>query len=308
MILILRGKRLGFSLREIKDYLDLYDVDHTQAEQLRAAEAGGRQASGLATRAVPGAAADDRRTGRRAAPGRERPCTAIAGSPQSKLNTRECRNGQCRHRRLRTLAVHPGQEGCSGAGARRRHGRRGDTRPDRQDRREAGGYRGHRRGLRLPRGRAGDERGTPDRPAGRPAAQRRRHDGEPVLRQLDEQRAHRRRPDSDGRRRGIHRRGYREHEPGADGRLQPDVQHHARRQEPRRLYGHGRDGRERRPQMADHPRPAGGFRCRQPPEGVRRAGGRQVPPTRSCRSTARAASWTRMAAYVPAPPRKHSPG
>ncbi len=35
MILILRGKRLGFSLRNIKDYLDLYDVDHTQAEQLR---------------------------------------------------------------------------------------------------------------------------------------------------------------------------------------------------------------------------------------------------------------------------------
>ncbi len=35
MILILRGKRLGFSLREIKDYLDLYSVDHTQAEQLR---------------------------------------------------------------------------------------------------------------------------------------------------------------------------------------------------------------------------------------------------------------------------------
>ncbi len=35
MILILRGKRLGFSLREIRDYLDLYDVDHTQAEQLR---------------------------------------------------------------------------------------------------------------------------------------------------------------------------------------------------------------------------------------------------------------------------------
>ena len=35
MILILRGKRLGFSLREIKEYLDLYDVDHTQDEQLR---------------------------------------------------------------------------------------------------------------------------------------------------------------------------------------------------------------------------------------------------------------------------------
>jgi len=36
MGLILRGKRLGFSLREIRDYLDLYDVDHTQKEQLRA--------------------------------------------------------------------------------------------------------------------------------------------------------------------------------------------------------------------------------------------------------------------------------
>lgn len=35
LILILRGKRLGFSLREIKDYLDLYEVDHTQREQLR---------------------------------------------------------------------------------------------------------------------------------------------------------------------------------------------------------------------------------------------------------------------------------
>jgi len=36
MALILRGKRLGFSLREIRNYLDLYDVDHTQTEQLRA--------------------------------------------------------------------------------------------------------------------------------------------------------------------------------------------------------------------------------------------------------------------------------
>lgn len=35
MAIILRGKRLGFSLREIKEYLDLYDVDPSQAEQLR---------------------------------------------------------------------------------------------------------------------------------------------------------------------------------------------------------------------------------------------------------------------------------
>ena len=35
MQLILRGKRLGFSLREIKRFLDLYDVDPTHAEQKR---------------------------------------------------------------------------------------------------------------------------------------------------------------------------------------------------------------------------------------------------------------------------------
>jgi DNA-binding transcriptional MerR regulator len=36
MVLILRGKRLGFSLRDIADYLDLYDADTTGVEQLRA--------------------------------------------------------------------------------------------------------------------------------------------------------------------------------------------------------------------------------------------------------------------------------
>lgn len=35
MVLILRGKRLGFSLREIKEYLDLYDMDPSQSEQMR---------------------------------------------------------------------------------------------------------------------------------------------------------------------------------------------------------------------------------------------------------------------------------
>ena len=35
MILILRGKRLGFTLRDIKEFLDLYVVDTTQAEQLQ---------------------------------------------------------------------------------------------------------------------------------------------------------------------------------------------------------------------------------------------------------------------------------
>jgi len=35
--LALRGKRFGFSLAEIKEMLDLYDVDPTQKEQLRRA-------------------------------------------------------------------------------------------------------------------------------------------------------------------------------------------------------------------------------------------------------------------------------
>jgi DNA-binding transcriptional MerR regulator len=35
MRLILRGKRLGFSLREIKRFLDLYDLDPTQVEQMK---------------------------------------------------------------------------------------------------------------------------------------------------------------------------------------------------------------------------------------------------------------------------------
>jgi DNA-binding transcriptional MerR regulator len=33
--LILRGKRLGFSLTTIKEYLDLYDADVTQRSQLK---------------------------------------------------------------------------------------------------------------------------------------------------------------------------------------------------------------------------------------------------------------------------------
>jgi len=35
MILILRGKRLGFSLRDIQDLLDLYVVDTSQVEQMQ---------------------------------------------------------------------------------------------------------------------------------------------------------------------------------------------------------------------------------------------------------------------------------
>ena len=34
LILILRGKRLGFSLRDLSDYLSLYDADRTQHAQV----------------------------------------------------------------------------------------------------------------------------------------------------------------------------------------------------------------------------------------------------------------------------------
>ncbi len=36
MILILRGKQLGFSLREIGEYLELYDMDPTHGKQTKA--------------------------------------------------------------------------------------------------------------------------------------------------------------------------------------------------------------------------------------------------------------------------------
>lgn len=35
MLLILRGKRLGFSLADIREYLDLYDADPSQVRQLQ---------------------------------------------------------------------------------------------------------------------------------------------------------------------------------------------------------------------------------------------------------------------------------
>ena len=43
LILVLRGKRLGFSLADIKEMLDLYDVDAGHIEQLRVALAKGRE-------------------------------------------------------------------------------------------------------------------------------------------------------------------------------------------------------------------------------------------------------------------------
>ncbi len=35
MILILRGKRLGFSIKEIREYLELYDIDPSHEQQTR---------------------------------------------------------------------------------------------------------------------------------------------------------------------------------------------------------------------------------------------------------------------------------
>jgi DNA-binding transcriptional MerR regulator len=41
--LILRGKRLGFSLADIKEMLDLYEIDQNHVQQMRVALAKGRQ-------------------------------------------------------------------------------------------------------------------------------------------------------------------------------------------------------------------------------------------------------------------------
>ena len=35
LMLVLRGKRLGFSLRDISEYLSLYDADRTQTTQVQ---------------------------------------------------------------------------------------------------------------------------------------------------------------------------------------------------------------------------------------------------------------------------------
>ncbi|HEY8575754.1 MAG TPA: MerR family DNA-binding protein [Devosia sp.] len=45
LILILRGKRLGFSLRDISDYLSLYDADRNQQVHLLTAKVDERLAS-----------------------------------------------------------------------------------------------------------------------------------------------------------------------------------------------------------------------------------------------------------------------
>ncbi|KKB82626.1 MerR family transcriptional regulator [Devosia limi DSM 17137] len=45
LILILRGKRLGFSLRDISDYLSLYDADRSQQVHLLAGKVEERLAS-----------------------------------------------------------------------------------------------------------------------------------------------------------------------------------------------------------------------------------------------------------------------
>jgi DNA-binding transcriptional MerR regulator len=43
LVLILRGKRLGFSLREIKEFLDLYDADPEHHLQTRTLQVGVRK-------------------------------------------------------------------------------------------------------------------------------------------------------------------------------------------------------------------------------------------------------------------------
>ena len=59
--LILRGKSLGFSLREIGEFLDLYDADPSHREQMRRLLERVRERLAELEEAARGAGADDRR-------------------------------------------------------------------------------------------------------------------------------------------------------------------------------------------------------------------------------------------------------
>ncbi len=87
MILILRGKRLGFTLREIKEYLDLYDADPTHAKTGAPAAQGRAQPNSAAGRSARGAQPDPRRASRSASASPER-----AGNTGERRTARDCLN------------------------------------------------------------------------------------------------------------------------------------------------------------------------------------------------------------------------
>ncbi len=283
MVLILRGKRLGFSLRDIREFLDLYDADPTQAAQMRKLLRAVRDRLAELDEQRRALDADRRRAARdRGAGGGElgERAAAPAGRAGARHSRRPGRPGRqpteqgheqrrqdgYRDRGLRPLALPPRQQGRAGPRPARRPGGPGGPRADRAHRRAARGHRGRHRRLRLPRGRAGAERRAADRAAGGPAAVGRRHDGQPLLRHRRCSRVHiAAGRDRDGRGRGVHLRRGREHEPGADDGLQPAAQPGARtRKQPGAYMGMGDTAENVAAPLADRPRRAGGVRRAQP--------------------------------------------
>ncbi len=140
------------------------------------------------------------------------------------------------------------------------------------------GDRGRHLRLRDSRIAAGPERGAHRRRARRPAQQRRRHHGQPLLRLGPVGGADGGRPHPRRRGRSDDRRRRREHEHGADdGQLALAValDLRARRRRRHRLR-HGPDGREGGPAVEGEPRGAGRLRARVAPPGAGRPAGRRV--------------------------------
>ena len=314
LALICRGKRLGFTLAEIRDFLDLYDIDEGQVGQMaylldRArARIGGLErqledvrrtlddlraletaivehltARGVDPETAP---APEPRTRRSAARppagalgrGRPRPPGFPRGAPRDEPQRRD--------RRLCPLAAPLRVEGRAGEAAAGRPGRPGGAR--RWSTAAASTRRTSRTcilGCAFPEGEQGFNMarlvvflaGLPE--------QRRGDHGQPVLRLLDAGDPHGGRGDPDGRGRGLRVRRGGEHEPGPMLGFNPAPNPRLAAENAGAYMSNGRDRGEPGAQVPDHPRGPAGLRGPQPTAGPRRRGRPGTSPTRWCRST-----------------------
>ena len=119
MRLILRGKQLGFSIREIKEFLDLYEADPAHIEQARRFRGARARSTGRTEPAKDSARTDDRGA-RTAGTGsaRTRPqvrrlapmsCGRAQSSPSAQLHGLSCSPAASRRSALRTRlrVTHP---------------------------------------------------------------------------------------------------------------------------------------------------------------------------------------------------------
>ena len=111
--LILRGKRLGFPLEEIRTIIDMYDEQPGEAGQLHLPAGPDRRPPGRAGAPAPGHRGLPRRAGRPRAPLRGRPARA-ALTPSGLARRRGCagdRRSGCRRADLGAHGVQLGEEG-----------------------------------------------------------------------------------------------------------------------------------------------------------------------------------------------------